>query len=74
MKTKEELTKLKNEVESVRAKLRELTDEELKIVTGGFEIPDEEHKYQYSLYKDKVIPDNPPFNPPFTPSFDKDEK
>ena len=35
MKTKEELNELKNEVEAVRAKLTELTDEELGFVTGG---------------------------------------
>ena len=34
-KTQEELNKLKNEYELVTNKLKELTDEELKIVTGG---------------------------------------
>ena len=34
-KTKEELNKLKEEVESVTRKIRELTDEELEQVTGG---------------------------------------
>ena len=34
-KTKEELNELKNEFESLTFKLRELTDDELNIVTGG---------------------------------------
>ena len=34
-KTKEELNKLKEEVEAVNEKLHELTDEELEQVTGG---------------------------------------
>ena len=35
MKTKEELNKLKEEVESVNEKLQELTEEELAQVSGG---------------------------------------
>lgn len=35
MKTKEELSALKKEFETVRRKLAELTDEELKQVTSG---------------------------------------
>ena len=35
MKTQEELSELKEEVETVNKKLRELTEEELKQVTGG---------------------------------------
>ena len=35
MKTKEELNALKEEVETLNAKLAELTDEELEQVTGG---------------------------------------
>ena len=35
MKTKEELNALKEEVETVSEKLRELTEEELAEVTGG---------------------------------------
>lgn len=35
MKTKEELTALKAEVEALTSKLNELTEVELKIVTGG---------------------------------------
>ena len=34
-KTKEELNALKKEVESVNEKLKELTEEELELVTGG---------------------------------------
>ena len=36
MKTKEELKVLKTELESLNKKLAELTDDELKQVTGGF--------------------------------------
>ena len=36
MKTKEELTALKEEVETVSKKLHELTDEELAQVSGGY--------------------------------------
>ena len=36
MKTKEELTALKEEVEALNKKLAELTEDELKEVTGGF--------------------------------------
>ena len=39
MKTKEELTALKEEVETVSRKLHELTEEELKYIAGG----DSEH-------------------------------
>ena len=40
MKTKEELNTLKEEVEAVNGKLRELTDEELAQVVGGGTIQD----------------------------------
>ena len=36
MKTKEELTALKEEVETLNKKLAELSEEELKAVTGGY--------------------------------------
>lgn len=36
MKTKEELNALKNEVDTLNKKLAELSEEELKEVTGGF--------------------------------------
>lgn len=35
MKTKEELNKIKEEVEAVNEKLQELTEEDLEQVTGG---------------------------------------
>ena len=38
MKTKEELDALKEEVETMGKKLRELTEEELAEVTGGFDL------------------------------------
>ena len=39
MKTKEELEELKEEVEILNKKLHELTDDELKEVTGGKDMP-----------------------------------
>ena len=36
MKTKEELNALKNEVEALNKKLAELSEDELKLVSGGF--------------------------------------
>ena len=39
MKTKEELTALKEEVETLNQKLAELTEEELAQVSGGVEPP-----------------------------------
>ena len=39
MKTKEELNALKEEVAAVTKKLQELSDEELKLVTGGIANP-----------------------------------
>lgn len=39
MKTQEELKALKEEYRTLKTKLQELTDEELKQVTGGFEFP-----------------------------------
>ena len=36
MKTAEELNALKNEVEELNKKLAELSEEELKLVSGGF--------------------------------------
>ena len=38
MKTKEELNALKEEVEALNKKLRELTDDELRVVVGGSEV------------------------------------
>ena len=39
MKTKEELDKLKKEVEGLDKKLEELTDEQLSSVSGGVDFP-----------------------------------
>lgn len=39
MKTKEELNQLKAECETLTAKLNELTEDELNMVTGGGNIP-----------------------------------
>ena len=39
MKTKEELNTLKEEYETLNSKLRELTEEELRQVTGGTQDP-----------------------------------
>ena len=38
MKTKEELNALKEEVETLSAKLAELTEDELRLVVGGTDI------------------------------------
>ena len=40
MKTKEELTALKEEVDTLNKKLAELSEDELKQVTGGTRWPD----------------------------------
>ena len=56
-KTKEELSALKEEVESVTRKIRELTDEELEQVTGGVISPDSlinirnEENYELNLFE-----------------------
>ena len=45
MKTQEELRELKEEYEALNNKLKELTEEELKLVTGGIG----ENGYKYSF-------------------------
>ena len=40
MKSKEELNALKEEVDTLNKKLAELNEDELKMVSGGFEAPD----------------------------------
>ena len=59
MKTNEELNKLKEEVESINAKLSELTEEELKQVTGGSNLdvrrPMKTHELQIVHRKGRVI-------------------
>ena len=42
MKTKEELNVLKEEYETLRSKLSELSEEELRLVTGGIDQRDEQ--------------------------------
>jgi len=44
MKTKEELTALKNEVETLNKKLAELSEDELKQVAGGAILPAHIHR------------------------------
>ena len=46
MKTKEELNALKNEVEALNAKLAELTEDELRQVTGGAGIDFRKDEYE----------------------------
>lgn len=50
MKTKEELNALKQEYESLTAKLKELSEDELKIVVGGFEVPKNDKQYDIHIY------------------------
>ena len=52
MKTKEELNALKEQVETLNKKLAELTEEELKQVTGGQMIGEKE--FEYKIYENKV--------------------
>ena len=65
MKTKEELNELKTECKTLTAKLKELTEEELTIVTGGvgfpFVIDDNEAIYNPHLYPGR----DPEFKPKF---------
>ena len=61
MKTKEELSALKNEVEALNRKLAELTEEELAEVTGGFDfiIPDDHSDYEIHIYPSPILPPDP---------------
>ena len=56
MKTKEELNVLKEEYQSLTIKLRELTDDELKIVTGGFDVPGYSDQKEFHIYENNVLP------------------
>ena len=49
MKTKEELNALKEEVEALNRKLHELTEEELKQVSGGLGLPFMKKKKLYCV-------------------------
>lgn len=57
MKTKEELKELKEEYEALNNKLKELTEDELMLVTGGtespFNIPENEEIYNPHIYTDE---------------------
>lgn len=53
MKTKEELFQLKKEYEALSIKLKELSEEELKEVVGGYEIPKKEGEYNFHIYTDQ---------------------
>ena len=59
MKTKEELEALKKELDDVNKKLHELTEEELKQVTGGsdfnmddFSVTESDKQYEQHFYDD----------------------
>lgn len=60
MKTKEELKALKQEYESLKRKLEELSEDELKEVTGGtdFIIPEKPNDYNYHIYTGSVTDTN----------------
>lgn len=71
MKTKEELNALKEEVETLNKKLAELSEDELKLVTGGtgmFDVPDadRDQQYEYRIYENPTERD-------FRPKFDNPE-
>lgn len=55
-KTKQELETLKQEYRSLTAKLQELSEDELMLVTGGFdfEVPGGENQYEIHVYGGKV--------------------
>ena len=56
MKTKEELTALKEEVGTMNKKLAELNEEELLQVTGGFYVPHDEHVFEPPVLEPPVDP------------------
>ena len=66
MKTKEQLTALKEEVETLNRKLAELTEDELRLVVGGSEIEFEQKgqpgEKEIHIYENGV-------NKDFTPAF-----
>ena len=55
MKTKEELTALKNEVKNLKDKLADLNEEELEQVTGGFD-PNNQYHWDTPETKDPYLP------------------
>ena len=60
MKTEEELKNLKAEVEALSQKLRELSEEELSLVTGGSGGHGPEGDFEY--YFNDIVIDIPPHN------------
>lgn len=50
MKSQEELSKLKQEYEALTEKLKELSDQELKQVIGGFTVPTNDNQYEIHIY------------------------
>lgn len=54
-KTKEELTELKNECETLTNKLKELSDNELKEVFGGFKFFFEDEDPDELTFWEKVL-------------------
>ena len=61
MKTKEELTALKEEVEALNKKLAALSEEELAEVTGGFDfvVPNSDGNYEFRFYSGSTRPTDP---------------
>ena len=48
-KTKQELEELKKQVESIKTKLNELDEDEIKSVIGGIDIEDIEHYAEWEV-------------------------
>ena len=55
MKTKEELKALKEEYITLNNKLKELSDDEIKEITGGFDIPTNDPNYEINIYPEEVL-------------------
>ena len=49
-KTQEELNALKEEYKNLTSKLKDLTSEELEMVTGGFDVPKNDKQYEFNQY------------------------
>ena len=57
MKSKEELNALKKEIETLNEKLKELTEEELALVSGGVDLPGDKLDIQFVNEKGISIAD-----------------
>ena len=57
MKTQEELNALKKEIETLNEKLKELTEEELALVSGGVDLPGDKLDIQFVNEKGISIAD-----------------